>query len=135
MKWKIMIVDDEFTSREFLKEYILNIVNDVEIFQAENADNGLKMLNERKAIHIIFLDIMMPGMDSFEFLNKIKELNPLIQVIIVTAHNNYDNIIKAIKNGADDYIIKPFSIDDVKDVLEYSIRKLHRWKHVLNNTL
>lgn len=130
-----MIVDDEFTSREFLKEYILNIVNDVEIFQAENADNGLKMLNERKAIHIIFLDIMMPGMDSFEFLNKIKELNPLIQVIIVTAHNNYDNIIKAIKNGADDYIIKPFSIDDVKDVLEYSIRKLHRWKHVLNNTL
>ncbi|GAB6189163.1 hypothetical protein JCM30566_09020 [Marinitoga arctica] len=135
MKWRIMIVDDDFTSREILNEYVLNEVNNMEVFQAENADKGLNILNEEKSIHIIFLDIMMPGMNAFDFLNKVKKINPLIQVIVATAYNNYGNIIKAIKSGADDYIIKPFSVDDVKEVLEYSIRKLNRWKYVLNKSL
>lgn len=135
MKWKILIVDDEYTSREFLKEYILNILENVEIFEAGSADEGLNILHKKKSMQIVFLDLVMPGMDAFEFLKKVKEINSLIQVIITTANNSYNNILNSIKNGADDYLIKPFSFEDIKEVMEYSTRKLLRWKSVLNRSL
>ncbi|OQY09145.1 MAG: hypothetical protein B6I29_04070 [Marinitoga sp. 4572_148] len=47
-------------------------------------------------------------MYTFDFLKKVKEINTLIQVIITTANSSYSNILNAIKNGADDYLIKPF---------------------------
>lgn len=135
MKWKILIIDDEYTSRAFLKEYILNILNDVEVFEAEEAEEGLNILHKGKYIHLIFLDIVMPGMNAFDFLKKVKEINTLIQVIITTANSSYSNILNAIKNGADDYLIKPFSYEEIKEVMDYSTRKLLRWKSVLNKSL
>ncbi|GAB6189161.1 hypothetical protein JCM30566_09000 [Marinitoga arctica] len=133
MAWKILIVDDEQGIREVLKDYIEMKFDHTIIEAVENADAALKKLNEDQ-YHVILLDIVMPGMDAFEFLKKVKTVNSLIHVIMITGNSTMERVLEAIEAGADDYILKPFSTKEIEDILKCSFSKIERWRNAFKNS-
>ncbi|MDN5343371.1 response regulator [Oceanotoga sp. DSM 15011] len=134
MNIRILIVDDEKDIRNLLKEYFENKFDNLIVDTAENADIADQMI-ENSIYHFVFLDIVMPGMDPFELLQKIKELNKLVQVIIITANSTMDKVLNALEFGADDYLTKPFDFESLNEILESNIKKIIRWKNTFKNSL
>ena len=111
----ILIVDDEESVRDSLYNWFIDDGYRVE--SAENAKQALSIL-ESKNFDIILADIKMPGMDGLEMHRRIKSLNKDAIVIIMTAFASVSTAVQALKDGAYDYITKPFDPDD----LSYLIR-------------
>lgn len=132
--YSIMILDDETAISDLLQRtFALAGYNQVETY-ADPA-NALKMFKKKK-YHIVLADIMMPEIDGMEFLRKIREYDPLTQVIIMTAHSTLDRILTCLELGANDYILKPFKSNDyVLEVMDYSIKKLERWREAIKETI
>ena len=106
----VLIVDDE----ENVSRLLLKVLSK-EGYEAITAGNGIEALNmiESRQVDIVVTDIKMPGMGGIELLRKIKEIDPYIKVIIITAFATLETAIEALKIGACDYIIKPFDINEV----------------------
>ena len=102
---KILVVDDEAVVRESLRDWLVDSGYDVVI-----AENGLQALNiqEKNNTRIMVSDLVMPGMDGIELMRRAKEMVPDIAVIIITAYGSIPTAIAAMKDGAYDYIEKPF---------------------------
>jgi len=64
-------------------------------------------------VHVVILDVKMPGMDGVETLKKIKQHHPRIEVIMLTGHATADSAVEGLKSGATDYLQKPTSIEDL----------------------
>lgn len=84
-------------------------------WQVDEVDNGLDgvKLLEKNAYQLVISDIRMPGMDGVTLLQKVKELSPETDVIIMTAYGSIDDALDCIKKGASEYILKPFDMDDL----------------------
>lgn len=119
MKRKILIADDEPNMIWALKKALVK--EGYEIISADNGENAVEKLKEEP--DLIIMDLKMPKMNGLEALKKIKELNPKIPVIMITAHGTTDTAVEAMKIGALDYISKPFDIEElrviIKKALEY----------------
>lgn len=102
---KILVVDDEELIRNVIKEYCAN--ENYTVLEAENGIEALKIV-EKEKIDLIILDIMMPKMDGFETLKKIREEKSLPVIILSARKEEYDKL-SGFNIGADDYIVKPFS--------------------------
>jgi DNA-binding NtrC family response regulator len=113
-KISILIVDDEESVRDSLYNWFIEDGYSVEC--AENAKIALQMLEE-KEFDIILADIKMPGMDGMEMHRRIKSLNRDSIVIIMTAFASVDTAVQALKDGAFDYITKPFDPDDLSHLI------------------
>ncbi len=113
-KISILIVDDEESVRDSLHNWFIEDGYDVE--RAENAKNALLMLESRK-FDIILADIKMPGMDGMEMHRRIRALNSETIVIIMTAFASVDTAVQALKDGAFDYVTKPFDPDDLSHLI------------------
>ena len=113
-KISILIVDDEESVRDSLCNWFIEDGYSVEC--AENAKKALQMLEE-KDFDIILADIKMPGMDGMEMHRRIKTLNRESIVIIMTAFASVDTAVQALKDGAFDYITKPFDPDDLSHLI------------------
>src|SRR5665647_393333 len=113
-KISILIVDDEESVRDSLHNWFIEDGYDVE--RAENAKNALLMLESRK-FDIILADIKMPGMDGMEMHRRIRALNKDTIVIIMTAFASVDTAVQALKDGAYDYVTKPFDPDDLSHLI------------------
>jgi two-component system response regulator PilR (NtrC family) len=111
----ILVVDDEQSMRDFLK--ILLQKEGYRVETGNNADAALKKLQD-SSFDLVISDIRMPGMSGLEMLGKIKELHPDLPVIMITAFASPDDAVTAMKNGAFDYISKPFNVDEIKSVIE-----------------
>ena len=114
----ILIVDDEQAIRDSLCNWFK--VDGYEVDTAQDAKMALKKLQERKW-DIILLDIKMPGMDGMELQKKIKEIDPDLIVIMITAYASVDTAVQALKEGAFDYITKPFDPDDLSHLIRNAI--------------
>src|SRR5690606_33099931 len=114
-KGKVLIVDDQFGIR-----VLLNEVFQLEGYQTYQAANGPKAIELAKTHNpdLVLLDIKIPGMDGLEILKKLKEFNPSIQVIIMTAYSEQDLINEALETGALTYFAKPFDINEVKEAVK-----------------
>jgi two-component system response regulator AtoC len=112
---KILVVDDEPIIRDSLRDWL----NDegYEILTAENAIKGLEILEFENPV-ISIVDLVMPGIDGIEFLRRAKEIQPDIEVIVMTAYASIATAISAIKEGAYDYIEKPFSLERITLLLD-----------------
>ena len=110
----ILIVDDEESVRDSLYNWFIEDGYDVDC--AENAKKALSIL-ESKNFDIILADIKMPGMDGLEMHRRIKSLNRDSIVIIMTAFASVDTAVQALKDGAYDYITKPFDPDDLSHLI------------------
>ncbi|MHA2060855.1 MAG: sigma-54-dependent transcriptional regulator [Candidatus Sifarchaeia archaeon] len=105
-KTKVLIADDEAVLRESIRDWLCDAG-----FEVLVADDGLKALQiiERERPSIAIVDLVMPGIDGIELLKRAKEAIPSIEVILITAYASIPTAIAAIKEGAYDYIEKPFS--------------------------
>ena len=110
----ILIVDDEESVRDSLYNWFIEDGYDVDC--AENAKQALSIL-ESKNFDIILADIKMPGMDGLEMHRRIRSLNKDSIVIIMTAFASVATAVQALKDGAYDYITKPFDPDDLSHLI------------------
>lgn len=100
----ILIVDDEKAIRKTLSEILS--YEGYKIDDAENGEEGLKKLKE-KNYDVVLCDIKMPRVDGIEFLEKSKEINADIPVIMISGHGTIETAVEAVKKGAFDYVAKP----------------------------
>jgi two-component system, NtrC family, response regulator PilR len=119
---KILVVDDEQSMREFL-----DIMLKKEGYKVSLASNGEEVLAtiDKDIFDLVLLDIRMPKMDGIGVLKKIKATSPETIVIMITAYASADTAIKAMKEGAYDYITKPFKVDEIKLIIKNALEKKH----------
>lgn len=117
----ILIVDDEESVRDSLYNWFIDDGYDVEC-----AEDGKKALNllESKDFDIVLADIKMPGMDGMELHKRIKTLTKEPIFIIMTAFASVDTAVQALKNGAFDYVTKPFDPDDLSHLIRNAARQV-----------
>lgn len=120
-KLSMLIVDDELSVRDSLLNWFATDGYDVEC--AEDAVAALKAM-ELKKFHIILIDIKMPGMDGLELHRRIKANNSEAIVIIMTAFASVDSAVEALKDGAYDYICKPFDPDQLTQIIRNASQKI-----------
>lgn len=113
---KVLIVDDSIIIRGALENWIGDL--DLEIAgQAANGRQAVDMVAELNP-DIVTLDISMPEMDGLTALEKILEIRPLTNVIIISALAGKETALKAIKKGAVSFLVKPFTKDELHEVFE-----------------
>ncbi|HWH63226.1 MAG TPA: sigma-54 dependent transcriptional regulator, partial [Ginsengibacter sp.] len=100
----ILIIDDEKSIRKTLTEILS--YEGYKIDEAADGEEGLKKFKE-KNFDIVLCDIKMPKLDGIEFLEKAKEINDEVPIIIISGHGNIETAVEAVKKGAYDYISKP----------------------------
>jgi DNA-binding NtrC family response regulator len=120
-KISILIVDDERSVRDSLYNWFIEDGYRVEC--AENAKVALTML-ESDSFDIILADIKMPGMDGLEMMRRIKALKKESIVIVMTAFATVDTAVQALKDGAFDYVTKPFDPDDLSHLIRNASRQI-----------
>jgi DNA-binding NtrC family response regulator len=104
-KVKVLVVDDEAIVRESLRDWLIDV--GYQVFTAENGPKALEII-EKERLGIVITDLVMPGMDGIEMMERAKEIQPDIEVIIITAYASIPTAIAAMRKGAYDYIEKPF---------------------------
>ena len=120
-KISILIVDDEESVRDSLFNWFMEDGYRVEC--AENAKKALSIL-ESDHFEIILADIKMPGMDGLEMLRRIKLLKKDSIVIVMTAFATVDTAVQALKDGAFDYVTKPFDPDDLSHLIRNASKQI-----------
>ncbi len=106
----IHVVDDEPIIHEVLGQLLT-----AEGYEVENSSSGEEALSklEEQTADLILLDLFMPGLDGLTVLKRIRERDPQATVIIITAYASVESALEAMKNGAYDYIQKPFKNEDL----------------------
>jgi two-component system, OmpR family, phosphate regulon sensor histidine kinase PhoR len=117
----ILVVDDEESIREG-SERILTRMG-FQVYKASRGSEGLELLGQYP-VSIVLLDLKMPGMDGMEVLGHIQKLNPEILVIIITGYATLETAIDAMKQGAYDFIPKPFEPDQLRIVINRARERL-----------
>lgn len=120
---KMMLVDDE---KRFLSS-ITKLLSKKGI-DAVTATSGAEAIEtlKRQIIHVVILDVKMPGMDGNETLVEIKRLFPMVEVIMLTGHAKVESAIDGLKSGATDYLMKPIDIDELVQKAEEAFEKRMR---------
>jgi DNA-binding NtrC family response regulator len=110
----ILIVEDEAKMRRLLE---LNLGEDgFSTLSAGDAESGLKLLREN-AVDLVVTDLKLPGMNGLEFLHTIKRQNAALPVVVMTAFGTVETAVEAMKAGASDYVLKPFSLNEMRMVI------------------
>ena len=111
----ILVVDDEKNIRLTLRKALESV--DYNITTAINGEEALEKFNSN-IFDLLLLDLKMPGIDGMEVLRQVKEKWTKTRIIIITAHGNVDNAVEAMKLGAVDFIQKPFSLTEIREIVE-----------------
>ncbi len=121
---RILVVDDEEQMRDLLAKVLER--NGYQVTVMSNGGSALAFLEE-EPVDLVLTDVRMPGIDGMEALRSIKELRPETVVIIMTGFGSIDQAVQAVKDGAYDYINKPFKIDEMLLTIQKSLddRRLH----------
>jgi response regulator RpfG family c-di-GMP phosphodiesterase len=114
----ILVVDDNDSIRDLLKNLLLG-----EGYSVITADNGTAALEKLKNINfdLIISDIMMPGISGLELLMEVRKLDEDMPMVMITGFPTIDTAVKVIKEGANDFITKPFNLDHAKLVVKRSV--------------
>ncbi len=117
---KILIVEDN----NDLRQYLQFLLTDYQVTTAENGKKGLEQLQNSEDYNLIISDLMMPVMDGFEFLEKVKSKDKWrhIPVLMLTAKVNIKSKLRALRIGVDDYLNKPFEEEELKARIENLLR-------------
>ncbi|MEJ5376960.1 MAG: sigma-54 dependent transcriptional regulator [bacterium] len=117
---RVLIVDDEEGMREFLG--ILLQKEGYGVCTATSAEEALEAM-EREKFDLVITDLKMPRMSGIELLNGIKERDPDVGVILITAYASTETAVDAMKGGAFDYIAKPFDVEEMKQVVRGALKR------------
>ena len=130
----VLIVEDEAKMRRLLE---LNLDEDgFTTFSAGDAETGLKLLREN-GVDLVVTDLKLPGMNGLEFLQAVKRQNAALPVVVMTAFGSVETAVEAMKAGASDYVLKPFSLAEMRMVIhkELDVRKLREENRELRQAL
>ncbi len=105
-----LIVDDNETMREAMAQILARLP--ISVVQAADGESALAALSER-SFDLVVTDYRMPGMNGLQVLKEIKNINPEIDVVIITAYGTIETAVEALKVGARDYITKPADLDEL----------------------
>jgi two-component system response regulator PilR (NtrC family) len=117
----VLIVDDEQSVRDFLS--ILFQREGYQVTLAPDAEAALAEAAATEDFDAVITDVRMPGMSGLELLAELKQCRPNLPVIIVTAYASPDDAVQAMRNGAFDYITKPFNVDELRKVVKTAAAK------------
>lgn len=122
----VLFVDDDPMAHKVMKKHL----EDWDIRFAESAKQALEIM-ERENILIVITDIRMPDMDGIELLREIKRTRGIVQVIIVTASEEVEDLVLAMEAGANDFLLKPLRKANIEEALENTMAKMVRWREML----
>lgn len=128
MEARILVVDDEKSMCDFLE--IMLKKEGYKVTATTDPKKALTAL-EKDFFHMVLTDIRMPEVDGFEILRRAKELNPDTLVIMITAYGSPEGAVEAMKEGAYDYITKPFQVDEVKLTIRKALERYLLWEENL----
>jgi PAS domain S-box-containing protein len=114
---RILVVDDELGPRESLR---MLLKPSYDIHTADSGRAALALLPQVRP-DIVILDIKMPEMDGLEVLRRVKQVDPTIEVVMITAYASLETVKLALTHGAFEYLIKPFSRQDLEDVVRRAV--------------
>lgn len=115
----VLVIDDELGPRESARAVLKND------YRVRLADEGEKALHiiEQEAVDIILLDLRMPGIPGMQLMNRIKQLDSSIEVIIVTGYASYDTVLEGLRLHAFDYISKPFNVPHLRETVKRALAR------------
>ncbi len=116
---RILIVDDEPKICQFLEVLLRR-----EGYRVSSVSNGADALLviDKDASDLLITDLKMPGMDGFSLVSRLKAMRPDLPVIMITGYATVETAVKALRYGVDDYITKPFNIDELRKVISRALR-------------
>jgi DNA-binding NtrC family response regulator len=118
-KQTILVVDDEFG---VLQSFKMVLKDRFEVLLSETGTGALKLFNKHQ-VDLILLDILLQDGNGIDLLQKFKELEPAVEIIMITAVKDIQIAVKAIRLGAYDYILKPFDVEDVLKAIQRALEK------------
>ncbi len=130
----ILIVEDEAKMRRLLE---LSLADDgFATFSAAHAEAGLQLLRQN-VVDLVVTDLKLPGMGGLEFLHNAKQIQPTLPVIVMTAFGTVETAVEAMKAGASDYVLKPFSLAEMLMVIrkELDVSQLREENRTLHEAL
>jgi DNA-binding NtrC family response regulator len=130
----ILIVEDEPKMRRLLE---LNLGEEGwTTASAGDAEAGLKLFRE-ESFDLVLTDFKLPGMNGLEFLKGIRQINSEVPVVMMTAYGSVETAVEAMRNGANNYVLKPFSLEEIKLVVrkELDVRQLRSENRNLREAL
>lgn len=119
----VLVVDDERSMREFLT--IMLKKEGYNVVTADSGELAIELLEDGQRFGLVITDLKMAGLSGLDVLHRVKALDPACQVIVMTAFATAETAISAIKQGAYDYITKPFKLDDAKQAVHRAMES-HR---------
>lgn len=133
--FNILIVEDELQIGEIVAKYLQR--NDMTCYLVNNGFKALEQFS-KETYHLVILDVMMPGIDGFEVLDRLREVSDL-PIIMLTAKEEEVDRLKGFKKGADDYVVKPFSprelVERVKVMLKRTYKDVDQSLETINITI
>jgi DNA-binding NtrC family response regulator len=134
VKPSVLIVEDEAKMRRLLE---LNLGEDgMTTFSAGDAETGLKLLRDNP-VDLVLTDLKLPGMSGLEFLQAVKRQDATMPVVVMTAFGSVETAVEAMKAGASDYVLKPFSLAEMRIVIrkELDVHNLRQENRSLREAL
>ena len=109
IKWRILVIEDDQALALGLR---INLeAEGYEVLHTLSAEDGIGILDS-SSVDLVVLDLMLPGMDGIEALHRIRRENLKLPVLILTARSTVDDKVEGLKSGADDYLTKPFHLEE-----------------------
>jgi DNA-binding NtrC family response regulator len=116
---KVMVIDDEPLMRITVQDAL--VADGYKVTTAETGEKGLTLLRENQA-DILITDLKLPDVDGIQILKEIKAISPETQLIMITAYGSIDSAVTAMKEGASDYLTKPFAMDELLLIIKRLLR-------------
>jgi len=116
---KILVVDDELSMREFLE--IMLTKEGYQVVIAESGERACEIV-EQEEFQLVITDIRMDGIDGIGVLQKVKAIHPEAVVVMISAFSSPENAVEAMKEGAFDYVPKPFKVKDLKRIVREALK-------------
>lgn len=121
MTEKILVIDDDPKLLELIETTLKR--DNYDVIAASNGEDGLRCLSELKP-HLVVLDIMMPSMDGWEICNRVRKIST-IPIIMLTSLGSQDDIVRGLRAGADDYLVKPFQKEELLARVSAVLRRVN----------
>jgi len=124
---KILVVDDEQMIRDLLEETLSEV--GFSVYTASTGEEALNLL-VKENIEVIFLDLMLPGMDGINLCKLLKKNKPTSCIHAITGYKSTFDLVTCLEAGFDDYFPKPFDLSVITKAAKNSFEKIDRWKKI-----
>ncbi|MBM7539962.1 response regulator [Amphibacillus cookii] len=121
---RVILADDEAIERKVIEQMLIKKEDGLTILHAKNGREAVK-LHAAQHADVIFMDIKMPGMDGLMATDQIKQMDPNVEIIMVSAYDTFHYAKRAIEYGVKAYLLKPTSVDEVYQVFDKVTKQLH----------